>query len=56
MFKTNLKAGIVFKYFDIAEMKNGDWIAWYFHDIDINGLIKDELKKEELKVQKEGKG
>lgn len=48
MFKTNLATGIVFKYFDIQQMQDGQWIAWYFHDIDFNGLVKDELKKDEV--------
>lgn len=44
MFKNNLKAGIVFKYFDIQELNDGTWIAWFFHDIDFNQFVKDEVK------------
>jgi len=45
LLKNNLRAGIVFKYFDIAEMQDGNWIAWFFHDIDVNALMKDDLIK-----------
>lgn len=47
----NLKTGIVFKYFDIKQMLDGNWIAWYFHDIDYNSLVKSEQKKEKEKSE-----
>lgn len=46
MLKNNLQTGIVFKYFDIQQMQDGNWIAWYFHDIEYNSLVKSDLKKE----------
>lgn len=54
MFKNNLRTGIVFKYFDIQQMSDGNWIVWFFHDIDTNSLVKDELLKEKEKVSANG--
>ncbi len=45
--KNNIRSGIVFKYFNISQMQDGNWIAWFFHDIDINALVKDDLVKQE---------
>ena len=50
MFKNNLRTGIIFKYFDIQQMDNGDWIAWYFHDLNINTLVKEDLMEVEENV------
>ena len=49
--KNNLQHAIVFKYFDIQEMKDGRWIAWFFHDLDFNSIVKSDLKR---RVEKEG--
>jgi len=42
----NLKTGIVFKYFDFAELQDGTHICWYFHDIHASAIVKSEQAKE----------
>lgn len=54
MFKNNLKHGLVFKYFDIQQTQDGNWICWYFHDLEFNSLIKDDIVKDEQKIKKGG--
>lgn len=40
MFRNNGKHHKRFQYFDIQQMRDGNWIAWYYDEIDIEQELK----------------
>jgi hypothetical protein len=54
MLKNNVDKRLEFRYFDIAQAKDGTWYAWYYYEIetvkDIQSLIDNDIS-----TKKDGK-
>lgn len=43
MLMNNLAHGMEFRYFDIQQKKNGQWVAWFYLEVDRMKFMVEEI-------------
>jgi hypothetical protein len=44
MLENNLRLGAFVKYQDIYQDKSGQWVAWYYEDFNLEGILSKKIK------------